>query len=256
MLCIAFTSELILQNILLVSNYSFIIFSLQQLFLTACSPSGMISFISEVYGGHSSDSFITRDSGFTDLLEDGDKVMGDKGFPTLEMKGILTIIPPRSKSGQQFSKRQMKETKKIASARIHIERVIQRMKMYRILSCRLDHRLVPYLSKILKVVAFLVNTQPPIIAAMPSEENGSLGAEEEDNETEEEEEELATAKKATAKKAAAKKATAKKAAAKKAAAKKATTKKVVDQREDRNEEKQKMKRKMEVVEVVQNKKIK
>lgn len=135
----------------------------------ACDPSGLITFISQAYGGHSSDSFITRDSGFLQLLEDGDKVLADKGFPTLEMKGVLTIIPPRAKAGQkQFTKQQMAATKKIASVRIHIERVIQRMKIFKILSHRLNYRMLPHLTKILKVIAFLVNQQPPIIAAMPS----------------------------------------------------------------------------------------
>ena len=53
-------------------------------FLDGITPSGYISFLSDCYGGRSSDKFITTDSGFYDLLERDDEVMADRGFQIKE----------------------------------------------------------------------------------------------------------------------------------------------------------------------------
>ena len=49
-------------------------------FLVGISPSGFITFLSSCYGGRASDKFITKDSGFYDLLERDDVVMADCVF--------------------------------------------------------------------------------------------------------------------------------------------------------------------------------
>ena len=48
--------------------------------LIGISPSGAVSFVSDLYAGRSSDKQITNDCGVLDLLEAGDSVMADKGF--------------------------------------------------------------------------------------------------------------------------------------------------------------------------------
>lgn len=52
-------------------------------FLVSITPSGMINFLSKCYGGRSSDTFITTDCGFLSLLEPGDVILADKGFPEI-----------------------------------------------------------------------------------------------------------------------------------------------------------------------------
>ena len=49
-------------------------------FLVSILPSDFITFLSSCYGGQASDKFITKDSGFYDLLEHDDVVMTDCGF--------------------------------------------------------------------------------------------------------------------------------------------------------------------------------
>lgn len=49
-------------------------------YLVAVSPSGLIMFISDAYGGECRDRYITLNSGFLDYLQAGDEVMGDHGF--------------------------------------------------------------------------------------------------------------------------------------------------------------------------------
>jgi len=45
--------------------------------LVVITPNGMVSLLSKVYEGRSSDSFITNDSGFLNKLEPGDQVLAD-----------------------------------------------------------------------------------------------------------------------------------------------------------------------------------
>ena len=49
-------------------------------FLVGISSSGFITFLSSCYGGRASDKFITKDSGFYDLLEHDDVVMANRSF--------------------------------------------------------------------------------------------------------------------------------------------------------------------------------
>ncbi|XP_065282697.2 uncharacterized protein [Dermacentor albipictus] len=136
-------------------------------FLVGIIPNGMIAFMSKMYGGRLTDSFITQDSGFLELLKPGDLVLSDKGFPRIrtevEGKGAVLLMPPFNTNGGQMSQEDMDMTYQIASVRIHVERVIRRLKTYRILSNTVPLTLVPHMKKIAAVCAALVNMEPPII---------------------------------------------------------------------------------------------
>ncbi|XP_065296166.1 uncharacterized protein, partial [Dermacentor albipictus] len=135
--------------------------------LVGIIPNGMIIFLSKVYGGRHTDSFITQDSGFLQLLKPGDLILSDKGFPsirtTVEGSGAVLLMPPFNSGGGQLSAEDIEITYKIASVRIHVERVIQRLNIYHILRNRVPLSLVPHMNKVISVCAALVNMQAPII---------------------------------------------------------------------------------------------
>lgn len=66
--------------------------------MIAISPSGAISFVTDLFGGNISDKELTSRCGLLDLLEDGDSVMADKGFniaDLLNARSVTLNIPPK-----------------------------------------------------------------------------------------------------------------------------------------------------------------
>jgi len=66
--------------------------------LVGISPTGSVTFLSKLWGGHVSDNHIVKKSGLLDLLEPGDSIMADKGFDIaslLKDYGCTLNIPPK-----------------------------------------------------------------------------------------------------------------------------------------------------------------
>ena len=104
--------------------------------LVACTPGGSVSFLSPTAGGNMSDIEIVRKSGMLDLLENGDVVLADKGFKDKSdflLHGCKLVIPLFSKKGKVFTEEANITNAAVSNSRIHIERVIGRMKEFQIL---------------------------------------------------------------------------------------------------------------------------
>ncbi|XP_044585989.1 uncharacterized protein LOC123266026 [Cotesia glomerata] len=133
-------------------------------FLVGCTPSGFISFLSKCYGGRAGDCFITNDCGLIDLIEPGDVVLADKGFPQIQTKvqekNAILVMPPFCNKNQ-FTPEEVDETYNIASVRIHIERVNQRIKDFNILS-KVPVSLLPHVDEIVFVICAIINIQKPL----------------------------------------------------------------------------------------------
>ena len=139
--------------------------------LIAISPSGAVIFISHLYGGSVSDKAITRLSGLFRFLEVGDSVMADKGFDIvydLMCIGVKLNIPPKlTRVNKQMPKSHVITTRKIASLRIHVERAIQRIKVYRILSFVVPLSMSPIVEHIWGVCCALSLFHPPLVIDTP-----------------------------------------------------------------------------------------
>ena len=135
-------------------------------FLVGISPNGTVTYISKVWGGRASDRHITLQDGFIDLVEPYDLILADRGFTIKEdlVKKLATLeIPPSSSGLEQMSTCDVKKTKRVANARIHVERAIGRMKLFAILQNTLPVSLVPLIDDIVTVCAALVNLLPPLV---------------------------------------------------------------------------------------------
>ena len=130
-------------------------------FLIGCTPNGAISYISPVFVGLISDVELTRKSGFLVTLKDRPDVsnMADRGFTIKDMFKDLKIelnLPPFLRGKQQLSAEQVQEGLKIASVRIHVERAIERLKTFCILSETIPISLACLTNWIAHVAAFYV----------------------------------------------------------------------------------------------------
>ncbi|XP_050514942.1 uncharacterized protein LOC126890135 [Diabrotica virgifera virgifera] len=137
--------------------------------LFGITPSGFISFKSDAHGGRISDSHITATSGLINLLEHGDKILADKCFPEFQNviddcgKKILFVMPPFLKDKLEFTKEETDKTYDTARVRIHVERVMQRLRTFRVLD-KIPEYLFSHIDEVIHLCCVLVNLQPPIIS--------------------------------------------------------------------------------------------
>ncbi|XP_038133840.1 uncharacterized protein LOC119778593 isoform X2 [Cyprinodon tularosa] len=96
--------------------------------LVGIAPHGAVTFISELYGGSVSDKEIFRQSGIAELLTEDMAVMVDKGFLISDCCKCKVYCPPFLSKQMQMPAYQVKETQAIARLRVHVERVIRRIK--------------------------------------------------------------------------------------------------------------------------------
>ena len=134
--------------------------------LVACAPHGEITFISPAFGGRTTDSEITNQSGFLSLIEPNDTILADKGFPRIESDlnniGAVLVMPPFKRGNRQFSSSENASGYKCASVRIHVERCIARMKLFEVLKMCPNY-LLGCVDDVIYVIAFLVNCYPDLI---------------------------------------------------------------------------------------------
>jgi len=86
------------------------------------TPQGVISFISDCWGGHTSDRYLTEHCGLLKkLLPAGDVALADRGFDIAESVGAMQAtlhIPAFTKGKNQLSALEVEETRTIANVHI------------------------------------------------------------------------------------------------------------------------------------------
>jgi hypothetical protein len=139
--------------------------------LVGITPNGSFSFISDFWSGNVSDRKITEESGIIDKLEKGDHVMADRGFQIKDLvvkKRAHLNMPPFTRKcakgkGKTLTKGEIRETRQIAVLRIHVERAIRRLKLFKLLSNTMPLNMKPLANQMLTVSAVLCNFYPPLV---------------------------------------------------------------------------------------------
>ena len=96
-------------------------------FLIGIAPQGVVSFISQAWGGRVSDKYLTEHCGILTKLLPGDIVLADRGFDITDSVGICQATlhtPAFTKGKAQLTALEVEKTRSIANVRIHVERVI------------------------------------------------------------------------------------------------------------------------------------
>ncbi|XP_077557869.1 uncharacterized protein LOC144173249 [Haemaphysalis longicornis] len=142
--------------------------------LVVISPSGAITFVSKAWGGRTSDKEVTLRSGLLDKVTQGDVFLVDRGFRCNDMfaaRGATLLMPSLTKKRAQLPGAEVTTSRKLSRVRIHVERAIQRLKVFRIFQTVLPLNFVrragdkdfATMDKVAVVCSAFVNLQTPII---------------------------------------------------------------------------------------------
>lgn len=143
--------------------------------LVTCDPLGSLMFASKLFTGSISDKEIFQRCGLKQQLQGllrmgyllpHDGLMCDKGFKIAEdlnSIGLELNLPPFAKSGAQMSYVDVNYTKKIAKHRVHVERLIGKIKNFKIFSYTINNTTLATVDKMWFVCCMLTNFQPPLI---------------------------------------------------------------------------------------------
>lgn len=128
--------------------------------LIGISPSGVITFVSEAFGGRISDKYIFMYSKILENREQGDAVMVHKDVSVQDectRAGIQLIQPPLTPT-------ECEQENAIAKARILVEGIMQKIKGFQILDNEISLTFLEPLDKIIKIVCAVVNLSEPILS--------------------------------------------------------------------------------------------
>ncbi|CAN7983522.1 unnamed protein product, partial [Ixodes hexagonus] len=137
-------------------------------FLIGVSPAGLITFVSRGFGGRASDKACVERSLVLSRLEKlRDDVMVDKGFHVdteCNKLGLGVVQPPFLRQQPQFSAADAKRTVIVAQARVHVERAIQRLKVFKVFKGPIPWEMLQAVDNSMIVVAGIVNLSAPILS--------------------------------------------------------------------------------------------
>ncbi|EDO36466.1 predicted protein [Nematostella vectensis] len=131
--------------------------------LIAVTPNGSACFVSDLFEGSIDDVSIFRESGILKHINPGDAILVDKGFTVQDLlfnKQATIHIPPFLGKRDCLTKEEELATKRIAKARIHVERFNERLKKFRLIGNIIPLNLSSIASQLVYVSCCLVNFQP------------------------------------------------------------------------------------------------
>ena len=134
--------------------------------LVGVSPGGLTTYVSPAYGGSASDRQICERSRLPEMCDPGDSIMADKGFNVQDLfeASMVTInIPTFFHKKNRLSGGTVMKDRKIASKRVHVERIIGLSKTYKILQQPMNNTESALATQIIKVCFYLCNFRANIV---------------------------------------------------------------------------------------------
>lgn len=149
------------------STYSGSIQSDTTKFLYCITPGGLISYVSKGYSGNSSDKFMFNNENIINQFDSGDTIIVERGFLIEEetkAKGIKLIRPTPFQSNQlHFNDANVITNTKVAVLKLHVERAIEKMNMFKIMTTTVEYHLLPHIDDIVFIIASIVNLSCPLL---------------------------------------------------------------------------------------------
>uniref|UniRef100_A0A3B3IKM4 THAP-type domain-containing protein n=1 Tax=Oryzias latipes TaxID=8090 RepID=A0A3B3IKM4_ORYLA len=134
--------------------------------LLGVAPHGAVTFISQLYAGSISDKQITRESGILSLLRPGMAIMVDRGFLVDDLVPCKIYRPAFLSGRSQMSACEVRETQAIARLRVHVERLIRRVKEHKFFDTEIPLRLFGNINQLYTVACLLTNYENgPLVKA-------------------------------------------------------------------------------------------
>ena len=125
-----------------------------------------MTFISVLYAGSISDKQITQESGLLTLLKHGMAVMVDKGFLIEDIVPCKIYRPALLSGRSQMSAGEVRETQAIARLRVHVERLIRRVKEHKCFDTEISLQLFGSINQLYTVACLLTNYENgPLVKA-------------------------------------------------------------------------------------------
>ncbi|XDV13807.1 hypothetical protein PO909_002134, partial [Leuciscus waleckii] len=127
--------------------------------LIGMSPHGALTFVSALFEGSISDKEIFRHSGITSLLTPDMEVMVDKGFLIDELVSGKVHRPAFMSKQDQMSEVDVLKTQAIARLRVHVERLIRRVKENKLFDTVIPLSICGNINQLFTVACLLTNYQ-------------------------------------------------------------------------------------------------
>ena len=130
------------------------------------SPKGVVTYVSPSYGGSCSDRQIIERSELLNEMRPGESIMADRGIMVQDLfacKDVKVNTPRTMKGYTQLPADVVKEDRRIASKRVHVERIIHLAKTYKILTDKMDHSRTPMGGRIIFICFALCNFRLNIV---------------------------------------------------------------------------------------------
>lgn len=123
------------------------------------APHVAVTFISSLYQGSFSDKEILKQSGIVTLMDPSMAIMVDEGFVVEDCLPCKVHIPTFLSKSLQLSGPEVRKIQSTARLRVHLERLIHRVKEHKIFSTVIHFSITGSINQLYTVACLLANYQ-------------------------------------------------------------------------------------------------